>query len=207
MTKDTEKDVPINPVYHKTGARNWEPHCIYFYYLTMDPDPTRFVRVYVISRARPIANIQQEVESIVDEIKRGIRTPCGWRLGDVKWRRRGYLVFIMDDATATLTPGNGVEFGYKGLGGNHTFFDGDDLTPFDNITGVYCLNHMQKAGGGVLGSADPEEIFEISPNHDPDRSPTHNDSDANHQSRGERSTYVPKIHNDSGTNTGPPIQP
>lgn len=193
LEKDMEPSVVVNPVYDPRD-RTLKAECIYFYYLTEDPDPRYNLRVFVIDRERyiPPQEMQREIETIVADIRNGNLTPCGWAFGDVKWRRKSYIVVVFDDPNGKLSRGNAVEFLHNVGGDDHPFRDGDDIQQFGTITGFYCFNHMKQQGTNHDLPPGKSECYKVTAIHE------HRLGGAVTSIRG---------HNDTGTNMGPPIPP
>ena len=186
-----------NNAYHSHNA-SLPARLIYFYYLKRPDDPKEETRVFVLDRGRhiPPHKIQEEIETILGEIHNGDHSPVGWKIGDVRWRHKSWLVFVLDDNQHRLTAGNAVEFSFVDVDGsgrlseNHSFWDGDDTDPFQaypNISGFYCLNHMIPKGG--VGELSSDEQFEVKVHH------------PHALASGKRT------HDDTGTNMGPPVGP
>ena len=161
---------------------------MYFFYLT-NPERTR---AYFIERPsnRPFmeSTIQADIEEAVRMVKGGL-TPVGKGFGAFEFVHKSYFVAVMDEATEELVPNNAVSFSYERGGGNHSFLDGKDIRPFNNITGFYCFNYMRDRNT-LQDLNNKSENFYIS---------------ANHRRRGTAYKQGDKGHNDTATNTGPPL--
>jgi hypothetical protein len=160
---------------------------IYFFYLTNNPERTR---AYFIDRCEAITenDIQKEIRAITAQVKNGL-APVGEGFGAMEFVHKSYFVAVMDDAQQELVPKNAMTFTNKEDNKNKSFKDGKDIQPFDSVTGFYCFNHMKDRHTGTdLGHKS--EDFEIA---------------ANHRVRGTTGCGKHRAHNDTGTNTGPPL--
>jgi hypothetical protein len=160
---------------------------VYLYYLRTTGNPQSGTEVYCLDRRNPIQpnGIEAEIRTIVGEIESGDHNPCGWRIGDVRWRRRSYMVFLLEDSTETLntvifTPG-------------HAFRSGQNIAEFNSphgkrITGYYCSNHMKKPDDSDVDGFG--EAIRVHVYHTGSHGPP---------------LPVAFGHEDTGTNLGPPI--
>src|SRR5687768_11167506 len=99
-------------------ARHSQAHapaaeCLYLYYLRIPQNPNDWhTRVYFVDWGThvPSNRLQTEIGKVLKGIAAGTYKPCGWRIGDVKWRRRAHLAFLFDDPIHKLDPSNPITF-------------------------------------------------------------------------------------------------
>lgn len=172
----------VNPPYQPLNP-GLAAECIYLYYLKITGDPKYETRVFVFKRDFSIA-IDAQIRNLATEISAGQHYPCGWNFGDVKWRRKSYMVFILEDNNHSLEAGNAVTFTP-----DYPFRDGHDVTSLSPPhSGFCCFNHLIRKQGIDLPD-DVTEPFYVEINHP------------------HRQTQAVRSHEDSGTNMGPPIGP
>ncbi len=162
-------------------------HCMYFYHLTPTGD-----KAYLVDFGRVISRqkIEDEIVEAKRRIDKGEVTIGGYALGDIRWRRRSYFVVWYEDPHGTLKGCDAVVFKDMDDGDLHPFADGDDFEIGD-ATIFYCLNHMTSRGGN-----------QPVPDHESEHFKLH----VQHGKRGDRA-FERRGHTDTGTNTGPPLQP
>lgn len=168
--------VPTNAIYGSPSP-DFSARCIYFYYLTESNDAKYNVRTFFIEYPDKISDIENKIVEILDSIRSGKLMPCGWALGDLKWRRISYIVIAYDDWGQQLKQNDAITIDY-----DKYFKGGQDLllkTPYQNITCFYCENYVGPA----------TQKIQITVNH------------------GHGTPFQITTHNDSGTNMGPPIPP
>jgi hypothetical protein len=184
-----------NRHYKDPSGKGTVPHCIYYYHITPSADPP--TRVYFLDKRRPISTF--ELGGLIAELARNAHSdgdspsPCGWDMTDLIWRRKSYLVVVLDDPATSLVKGDGFQFPDAN---NHTFLDGADFdvdvssTPgvVEMRSGLWCINHMMNEAGQDLGGTD-FEIFRV------------------HFNTGGGSMFAMSYPDDSGTNMGPPLPP
>jgi hypothetical protein len=124
-----------------------------------------------------------------------IPPPDGSGLNFIVWRKKSYIVFVVDDPAVVLSKKAAFNIG-SSVGGtpNHSFFDAWDMPDIDlseqgdgsrMASAVCCINHMKaNDAGDDLGSTAQRFRFRLHP--DP-RHPLYPDS--------------------GGTNMGPPVPP
>ena len=169
-----------------------EPHCIYYYHFT----PTAGVydtKAYYVERQAPISksDLLKIVESLAINAHEGdfVPPPCGGNMRSFSWRRKSYLVVLLDDPNSKFKKKD--EGGAAEIKDNHTFFDGEDFEVNVSRRGqpqkrsaFWCINHMMDSSEQDLGVGVSERFeFEF------------NDG---------RAPFYPS---DSGTNVGPPVGP
>jgi hypothetical protein len=162
------------PVYNKTNRR--PPMKRVYLYRVIDHHT---VLAYELDRPNQVTYDEmrtKEIDTILSEIGRGDHGDGTEGLGSLTWRRRNYFVVVYEDPEASLIRGNAVEFAHD------TFDNGLDLPEKGEVRRFFCINHMQKRGGGDLGDGQSES-FKFTINHSGAR---------------------PKDHTATGTNTGPP---
>jgi hypothetical protein len=129
------------------------------------------------------ASLERRIPDIVRSIRDGRLTPSGYKLGDIKWRRKSYFVAVLDDPHSNLIQRNAFTFYLEGGSAqeNYSFFDGVDIRILNNVTGFYCINRMISEDGDW--PREKEEKYKVIANH------------------------VHRLHEDTGTNLGPPVPP
>lgn len=176
---------PTNDVYGNPD-QNFRTPCIYFYYLTESNLPELNTRAYFIQRQQNITDIEAEIASLIKDVQSNAIKPCGWALGDIRWRHLSYFVLVFDDPSHKLYEKNAVKFVPY-----HPFKGGNDYRALSaqGITAFYCENHLEDSSGTVLADPSSPEYFKVVANHDG------------------HSMLSVSTHNDTGTNMGPPIPP
>jgi hypothetical protein len=169
-----------------TVANNLTTPIFYVYYLRITNDPETHTEVYCVDLGTPVPPGQAEgvIKNLAGDIEAGAYRQCGWKIGDVRWRRRSYMVFLLEDPNETLTT---VTFSP-----GHAFQGGKTIAAFTSpngkrITGFYCTNHMKKGDGSDVDARG--EAIRVHAVH---------------------TAAPPPIvhfltHEDTGTNMGPPI--
>jgi hypothetical protein len=179
---------PANDVYG-TLDPNLGAQCIYFYYLTESKIEKEKTQTFFIERDYVITDLAHEIDTIMKDIfvDKTLK-PCGWGLGDVRWRRKSYIVVLFDDLVHKLNENDAVTFTpyYSFKGGT----DIKTIQGYPRVTGFYCENHMTDSNGGPVGAKG--ETFDVKVNHD------------GHHNSSKLKFFT---HNDSGTNMGPPLPP
>lgn len=174
MTPDEldEFFVGRNPYGNPHFAHSDDPHCIYFYYIVPNPsDPTNpQVRVFyhdehktmTWGRVKKVITGIAQIAAAHDDFPAAI----GNSLPAAKWRRKSYLVFLIDSDADEFAPGQAVAFSWRGMGGNHTFFKGRDwkvdLSSTKRRRSAFaCINYFRKNDGTPWHDGD-EETFDLS---------------------------------------------
>jgi hypothetical protein len=169
-----------------TVANNLSTPIFYVYYLRITNDPEAHTAVYCVDLRTPVppGHAEGVIKSIAGDIEAGAYQQCGWKIGDVRWRRRSWMVFLLEDPNETLTT---VSFNPA-----HAFLGGKTISEFTSpagkrLTGYYCTNHMKKMNGNDVDAVG--ERIRVHAVH---------------------SAAPPPIvnffsHEDTGTNMGPPI--
>jgi hypothetical protein len=179
-------------------------HCIYFYYLKETPDLKEKTRAFFLEYDHALNRdaLEKEIPKLIEKANNGAIRPVGWKLGDIRWRRKSWFVVVLDDDHHKLKPGDAVSFEFKSstgqspAGPNHNFRYGKDIPISRTITGFVCYNQMKGSHGRPLD--DESEVFFVKVNHG-----GHGDG----QGGGKGAIERRFTHDDSGTNTGPPLQP
>jgi hypothetical protein len=194
--QDSKGFVEMKPVYRPKG-RNFPILCVYFYYLTPSEDGHPDVQAFrhIVTSDIPDASMPGLIEDLTKKARAGTITSRGDSVGSILWQRRSYIAVVLDDRNDNLLKGNAMEF----VDGEHTFRNGKDiiLSNVDNLSAFYCTNHMKRkhASDPDLEEGDHEEfdvcIHLVSEGPDP-VCPVPDDGG-------------PGGHNESGTNTGPPL--
>ena len=196
----------------RTGAYNatsdlkdvYVPHTIYFYYVTSRTGTTGTeydeAILYVLEKSNPIPvnTLDTEIIALTRKARNGHPTHperSGKGFGRDPWRRRSYLVVVLDDDAGDnrFKPGNAVEIARKKGSRrhkNHCFFNGGegeidvDGKP---IGYLWTVNYM-KAKAGKDVPAGKHHVFSFKFN--PTKRRLHDGDEEDH-----------------GTNMGPPIGP
>jgi hypothetical protein len=183
------------------------PSSIYYYHISFDNNGVRTVRNYYYSAGKDKIHYD-EVPQIVRFLALNARNDDyvppshGSDMGDV-WRRKSYLVVLLDHPTMKLNAGGALVVKTDGAGfPNHTFFDAQDLdidvSPSGNgrtlRSAICCKNHMKRNDAGddlkkpSNGTVDSQE-FEFRLYYSG------------------RSRLVFDFYDSGGTNNGPPAPP
>jgi hypothetical protein len=161
------------------------PQCVYFYHLSADPsssDPVR-VRAYFHDEKRDItpAAVDGLANTLLRNARNGTIHPAGYGLGDLRWRRVSYLVFVVDGALGGLD-GIGLPEGHLSFGPKFK------VGSLDQADGVAYLNKLVRGqNAGNLPGGRWQETFRM------EAHPSMAKSLLDHE--------------DSGTNMGPPVPP
>lgn len=161
------------------------PQCIYFYHLSLDPEDATHprVRAYFHDEKATItpAAAGALAKALLIEARSGALNPVGYGVGDLRWRRVSYLIFVADD---TLGDIDGV-----GLPERHVSFGPKfRIRDLDQAFGVAYWNK-------VLPGPEAHEM-EGGRWAEPFRIHAH--------PGGSKSLFE---HEDTGTNMGPPVPP
>jgi hypothetical protein len=139
------------------------PHCIYFYYVGLDAGKVENIKHYYHDNGSdPIeyGDVDQIAQTLTTNAALGDCVPPqhGSGFKDMIWRRRSYLVFVLDHALFEIWQGRFMEFNAKNGGlENHTFFDAKEFTvqvptargPVQR--GAFaCINHLKNSNGDDL---------------------------------------------------------
>jgi hypothetical protein len=179
------------------------PRTVYYYHLTPVPGPDEFdVKAYYYERESRIGSIKNVIRKLALNARADDAVPplCGDSVTSFPWRRKSYIVFLIDSPVLRLVPGDAIQF-YT-VGGspeNHTFFDAEDFddidlaTPDDpgapTVSAVCFINHMKRAADGIDLDVGEMQHFHFRLNYGP-------------RARG-RSRFP----DSGGTNMGPPVPP
>jgi hypothetical protein len=198
-----EKAQILNPVYTDYNE-NFSSKYIYFYHLTAEDDEG--AQVYYIKAVQPLrpADMKTEMQRILRMIRAGnAPQPVGVGLGSLMWRHKSYFAVVPENEQQKLIGGNAVTFILKGgsENDNRTFRGGTDVPEVaPNIAGFFCFNRMFNKHGRPLGASGKEtERFEITVNHEG------RGTGGKDHARGRGGKDWPFAHEDTGTNTGPPL--
>jgi hypothetical protein len=156
----------------------------YFYHLGGHHEPTRAYRI-----ERPDRVPYDQVPAVIDEIFSGLpEDPDGHDLGDLTWRHKGYLVFVLEDAQDDILR---VTFDRRPSSGNNSFLHGKTLPSVagrDDLSAFYCVNYMRSRHDRDLRE-DEAELYRVN---------------VVHGRRGADVDLPILGHEDAGTNLGPP---
>jgi len=180
-------------------------HCIYFYYLQFveknkGEDAAPVVTAYYHFDEDTAIKDDQHLEDLVTKLGANARAgdfappSCGSGISAVPWRRKSYLVILLDHPVLKFRDKHALQIICKKKPGepiNHSFFNARKLNidlPGDGsgavVTALSCVNLMQHEDGRDLEDNE-EEKFAVS--------------------------VIPggplRYRDDSGTNQGGPIPP
>lgn len=189
------------------------PYCLYFYYIGPpeivgpEQDRVRKITHYFVESDEAIE--REDVPEIVRTLALNARkptkdqspAPTGYNLQSIKWERKSYISFVIDDDNLRLKRDEAIEFDRENDGAeNHSFFDGWDFDIY--VGGKYrqafcCINHVKRnQAGGDLGHDIREgetkipEYFHFRLNTVPPQE-----------------SLRPRFPDSGGTNMGPPVPP
>lgn len=185
-----------NPVYVQTQTRRPLKR-IYFY---KSRDGTREIESYFL-KMPPIAHedIPAKINDILQEIANS-QIQAANSIRYIPWEGDSYFILyyegkLKQDNAVTFNfcePGESAPFC---TGGNHTFRDGADEQLPGGVSLFYCINHMEKRGGGSWREKERER-FQVTLNHD--------DGGPGQEAAASAAPESIVTHTDTGTNTGPP---
>lgn len=161
-----------------------------FYHLVQRPDPCHpEIRGFEYEHDRVIEDPASLIKTLRGLAKEGKLPLKGDKIASIPWRRRAFLAIVLDSNKEVIDPNGGFEILLKQNGRNHSF---DNITriAFDDVSAVHCENHFRRLNGGTWNQGDTEEFqvkIELA-----DR-------------KGNRINCGHGLHNESGTNTGPPL--
>jgi hypothetical protein len=185
------------------------PHCMYFYYITMDPNGIVKVRCYyeMYSTYVKHEDVEYEVKKLALNARKPridqFPPPCGDSCNFMVWTRVSYLAFVIDIQDYKLPVPTQYpkmlhidrNHGMK----NHTIYDAVekmiDLPPTQSgKTGqrpaVWCINHMKADETGQAKIPRELQRFYIRIHTDP-----------------ELTLSYDTFPDSGGTNMGPPVPP
>jgi len=177
------------------------PNCLYFYYIGpefkdddgkiqrlrlhyYEPGDERFMDVSQVEDLARRLTLNARLQ-----IEKQVPPPDGANLENIVWRRKSYVVFVLDSEGEGWTDGKRISFYQRdGYLRNHTFYDAWDFSIDLGGTprhAVGFINYMWRGPGDQrpLGRAAQRFRFRL----DPAKQPRYPDS--------------------GGTNMGPPIGP
>lgn len=156
-------------------------HCIYFYYLQyiqeeQDQEPVPNLCVYYhFDEDTPIRD-RQDLMRLVRKLGENARAgdfappPCGHSFSAVPWRRKCYVVILLDDQVHKFPdPGAfNIDFKDRVEEDNHSFFNARKLDidlsgngSGDMVTAVCCVNLMQHKDGRDMEDYDDPEKYRV----------------------------------------------
>lgn len=159
-------------VYEATGGKepyHRQPHSMFFYYIDFLDDGELDVRHYHFDNGKdPIepGDLKKIIRSLALNARNKDQVPpqSGKSWQNIVWRRKSYIVILMDSAKWTFIPGKALVFNpEKGSQDNQSFLDGQDLRidvseDYDGtemVTAFCCINHMKKNDKGDDIDKDP----------------------------------------------------
>lgn len=175
-----------NLVYRESGLDTKSKY-VHFYYLEEEhsrywtQDSHFSTRTYFITLPRAIKMDPAQVHRLILSADLNLISPIGWKVADLRWRKKAHLVFVLRDRRNKLRPCDAVTFAEGGNKQNHSFRDGKDIYPIAGISGMYCFNIRKNKYGKDIDEKD-DELYEITVNTD---------------------NTFPNNHQDNGQNTGP----
>lgn len=185
------------------------PWSAYFFYFGPAPkgkEARRFDRYYYVSHHRPIK--RKHLRDLITHLALNARldrseqypVPHPTPTSQSEWKRKSYLIALVDDPGFRFTPDEAFYFdtSRKGLP-NHTFFDAKDFDDIElpaldkpgekqKVSAVCVINHMKRVDEGDLLKSDDPQFFAIRFCPSP---------------MGIR----PAREDDGGKNVGPPVPP
>ena len=196
---------------------DYVPHYIYFYHIRLSENANLLVDHYeyrdgpdpdnpVDLAAIPYDRVPAIVKRLTEDAKSNLRQPTGSDFVDIKWKRRSYVAFVLDEPNWTFHKRDAdrcsIVFNLaKDSSPNQSFFDAEDLDLLirnpdtgedEPCSGVYMINHMTKdAEGNPVGDPGQEFFFDMY-------------VDAKYARTNGKMTV---ILDPGGTNQGPPQQP
>lgn len=170
------------------------PDYIYFYYIDgsklriteSDEESGRIlhdhghVRVFFVKN-EPKGKLNDErIKDLIVKADKGQIDPVGFAMVDLTLRHKGYMLFVWRGTRHRL---EGVDFLYQPDTSkkNHSFEDFQPIQPFDDFSGVFCLNKRVNVNGGPLRDNESDK-FEVKFKTNPE---------------------IVRAHNEVATNTGP----
>ena len=183
MSDDSSTAAPED---HEQASAGGLPQCVYFYHLTVNPDSLHhpLVRAYHHDEKAAItpAAVDALAGNLLTRARAGDINPVGYGLGDLRWRRSSYLIFVADKEVGTLTDVGLPERE------DHTFGPKVKITGLAGATGVAYWNKMLP-GPNAWHRPDGrwQETFAL------------------HAHPAWRKDF--RTHEDTGTNMGPPVPP
>ena len=156
---------------YNTPAISTKPCCLYFYYVTFTAGGVPTAKVYFYNNGDTVMT-PAFAETIITRLTANARLDddnppkCASRFDEIRWRRKSFLAFVVDDPGWTFAAQGLVFNEANGKTPNHSFFHGKNIpVPVKNadgsvglLSGMYCINHMTKdVTGTPLESTDSEE--------------------------------------------------
>jgi hypothetical protein len=197
-----------NEVYDPSN-RNYKIDFVYLYYVDKDTlKANDGLNLYEIPLSEPSNMTDDDIEELIFRADRGKFPVKGSHVEARRWRHRSYLLFVLRHDLYRFEKGNAITFSHKEggrLGGNHTFRDGRDAKLADpNVTAMVCTNLRKNKLGQPLGDGETE-YFKVTFNTKPPF--VDDDDDLAEAGRGKaRATGAGpqmRLHDETGTNTGP----
>jgi hypothetical protein len=182
------------------------PHSMYFYYMIpgMEDDLSDAeVRSYFFDNVSddgkpyPITDVLATVRYLAVNARDDLDWPprISGGIGDVKWRQKSYIVFLIASRTIKFKHHEGIKVkGNGSYGMNHAFYDGFDRdieidfpgTGLETMNMFCCTNHICDPDGKNLGNRVQDKIY------------------FRLQFEGFAALFLP---DSGGTNMGPPVSP
>ena len=175
----------------EAGREDIAPECIYFYAM---PGAHGTAEVYLYDNQGPFAEAgTQTLQNILFKLRDNalaapndrVWSPCGWNLGDLRWRRKAYIAIA--HKTESIDEAHAVEFVGSDNKKHNSFRSPKIIEHPTNPTApriFCCVNHMLTKGGNPLGKNQTSRAtVKVRP-------------------RG----LLP-IEDDTGTKMGPPVPP
>jgi len=152
-------------------------HCIYFYYVQQDAAGLGVRVYYHFDEDTPIED-GQALMKLIEKLGANARLgdyappPCGHSISSVPWRRKSYLVVLLDDPVLKFPDKDALQITFRGdphEAVNHSFFNAQKLyvdLPGDHagqvVTALCCVNLMQHKDGRNMKDEDDPEEYSIS---------------------------------------------
>ncbi len=169
-----------------SGTAAFSTRFLYFYYLEPTTDPCHpKIRGMVHEESGDITNVDHLVGDLVAKARDNQLTLLGSSIASIPWRHRSYIAVVLEKTRHTIS---GLEFSNQQGGGMHPFKN-IRVIPVTNGSGAVCENTFERNGGGPWAQGE-FEIFNV---------------DIRLVDRQGRPVLCRRGHNETGTNTGPPL--
>jgi hypothetical protein len=159
-----------------------------FYYLTPTGKPCHpDIKGICYHHGGTIQNPEALIDDLISAAREGTLDLRGTGISSIPWRHKSYLAIVLEGREYTIDRDGGLTLEYAD-GGNHSFENIRYISPAD-ASGAYCENHFRKENGRPWDLCE-QETFGV---------------DLQYADRDGHRHECHRSHNESGTNTGPPI--
>jgi hypothetical protein len=183
-------------------SSQFESPWFYFYRLGGHHDATKAYRI-----ERPASVPYDQVPRAIDEIFEDLPAkPDGTDIGDLTWRHKAYLVFVLEHASEEIT---WVNFDRLAGGAKNSFLHGKVLPSVaarSDVSAFYCVNYMRSRNNVELVENE-SELFRVKVDHGPRTVGREHPVPENDDGRPLDIDLPTLGHEDAGTNLGPPKNP